>query len=300
MDQLLQRLRRLQASQEGALYTPRYGAEVYGVALEKRTASDCYDWDGRKRGGDAAHPFVVFQYTLAGQGCYAEGQTVTRILPQTVFLAVVPSDSRYYLPPDSPEWVFCWLIIRHPYVVQRLMQRIASVGPIMQLDPSSMVLARVVQLLEGIYDGTFHDVFAEELALFHFLIEYERLAHSLSYAPDVREQLLQNVRSYVLQTLWKPIEVEQLARRYGMSRSHFSHYFKRNTGLSPAQFVMQVRLEEATQRLLQSDLTLEVIARETGFANANHFCKVFRRHMYLSPGEFRRQMRPFSRPGSRP
>jgi len=58
-----------------------------------------------------------------------------------------------------------------------------------------------------------------------------------------------------------------------MSRSHFSHYFKSATGMSPANFVTQIRLEEASRRLIQSDQKLSVIAKETGFADANHFAK---------------------------
>ena len=294
MEQLMRTLQNLHAGWAplaGRPFAPRYGAEVYGVALETRNVPQQYYWDGDKRSSDASHPFVVFQYTLAGWGCYAEGHTVTRILPQMAFVALVPSDSRYYLPPESNNWPFCWLIIRHPYVVSRIVQRISSIGSVFQLAPSSMLMARAVQLLEGIYYGTFHDAFAEEQALFDFLIEFERVAYHLTYSQAEREGLLQDVRSYVLQTLREPIEVEQIATNYGMSRSHFSHHFKRTTGIAPAQFIVQVRLEEATHRLLHSTLTLEEIADETGFANANHFCKVFRRHFHLSPGEFRRQMR---------
>jgi AraC-like DNA-binding protein len=55
--------------------------------------------------------------------------------------------------------------------------------------------------------------------------------------------------------------------------------------------VQQVRLEEATRRLLHTDQTVAMIAQATGFANPNHFCRVFRQHFHLSPGAFRQQMR---------
>lgn len=73
--------------------------------------------------------------------------------------------------------------------------------------------------------------------------------------------------------------------------THFSHYFRAVTGLPPARFVTQIRLEEVTRCLLETNHTLETIAAATGFADAKHLCKVFRRHYHLSPGAFRRQMR---------
>jgi len=87
------------------------------------------------------------------------------------------------------------------------------------------------------------------------------------------------------------VAVTDLAQLSGMSRSHFSHSFRAATGMAPAQFIRQIRLEEATRRLLHTEQPIEAIARATGFANANHFCKVFRQRFHLSPGAFRRQMR---------
>lgn len=272
-------------------FAPRYGAEVYGAAFETRTIPSQYSWDSLKRTCAPTHPFIVFQYTLAGWGCFTEGTTVHKMLPEMVFSAVVPSDSRYYLPPESPTWSFSWLIIRHPYIVSRIVKIHDTIGPVFHLPAESMLIARMVQLLEGIFGDTFLDVFAEEQALFDFLIEYERYAFHLRYSQHERDSVLRDVRSFVLQKLARPIEIEELADSFQMSRSRFSHYFKNTTGIAPAQFVIQVRLEEVTERLLNSEMTLEEIASETGFANANHFCKVFRRHFHLSPGEFRRQMR---------
>ena len=298
MEHLMYTLQRLHASWAPHVrpFAPRFGAEVYGVAMETRTVSDQYHWHSLKRSSDPAHPFIVFQYTLSGWGCYAEGETVHKITPRMAFTALVPSDSRYYLPPESPHWTFCWLIILHPYIVHRVTQRLESVGAVLHLTPGSMLIARVLQLLEGTYSETFHDTFAEEQALFDFLVEYERVAYHIRYSQNERDRLLNEVRALVLECLQQPIEVERIAARYEMSRSHFSHHFKSKTGLAPAQFVTQVRLEEAVQRLLHSSLNLEEIACATGFANANHFCKVFRRHYHQSPGAFRHQMHVMAQP----
>jgi len=62
--------------------------------------------------------------------------------------------------------------------------------------------------------------------------------------------------------------------------------FKAKTGISPAAFVTEVRLKEAL-KLLRTPAKLEDVAAQTGFADANHFCKVFRRHFHTSPGAYR-------------
>lgn len=75
-----------------------------------------------------------------------------------------------------------------------------------------------------------------------------------------------------------------------MSRSHFSHHFRARTGLTPARFMMEVRVQEAARMLQATHVPLKQIADEWGFANVNHFGKVFRRFQYASPAAYRRSV----------
>jgi AraC-like DNA-binding protein len=238
-------------------------------SLETRLPSDNYSWDGMKRGGDPQHPTVLFQYTLDGWGSYETQGIVYRLKPGTAFITLIPSEHHYYLPAASSSWTFFWLMIQHPYLVSRIAQRQKECGPVFSADEYSPLLQRAL-----------------EQALFAFFWEYERLMRSKNRSIDAAERLLDSVRNYVLSSLQRPVSVEEIARHKGMSRSHFSHYFKQTTGFTPIQFIQRIRLEEATRLLLQTNDSIA-----TGFANANHFCKVFRQRFHLSPGLFRRQMR---------
>jgi AraC-like DNA-binding protein len=102
---------------------------------------------------------------------------------------------------------------------------------------------------------------------------------------------LEEVRSRIVASLPATLAVDALADAYGMSRSHFSHFFRARTGLSPARFATEVRIHEATRRLLDTRATVKQIADACGFANANHFCKVFRRFQHLSPAAYRQAIR---------
>lgn len=265
--------------------------QYLSAGLEVHTAGAAYHWDGLRRRVDPSHPYVVFQYTLAGWGIYEENGVAQRLLPGGAFAALVPSAHVYRLPPDSPGWTFFWVMFNHPYVIARIAQIKAKAGAVTAMAADGLAVARLVRLFEGVCQGGFRDEWAQEQALFEFLWEYERHEHTRLYAPSSRELLLANVRQEVMAGLDSTPDVAHLARSRGMSRSHFSHHFRAVTGVPPAQFITQVRLEEVVCRLLETDHTLEAIAAATGFADANHLCKVFRRHYHLSPGAFRRQMK---------
>lgn len=260
------------------------------AGVETRRVPREYYWDGMKRGGDPKHPYVVFQYSLDGWGYYEEGDAKTRIEPGSAFIAVVPTEHRYYLPAESTHWSFLYLIFRDPYVVERLTQASVLIGHYAEFGLDTAIGARMLSLFEGIIADKLRDEFEEEMLQFEFMVEFSRFAYHTAYPQSQREKLLNDLQSHILTHITDTITVTDLADRAGMSRTHYSHYFKSATGLSPASFIRSVRLEEAVRMMLQTDYTLEHIACETGFAGANDLCKIFRRQFHTSPTAFRRQM----------
>jgi AraC-like DNA-binding protein len=265
-------------------------ATSFFTGLETRTQPSSYYWDGLKRGGDPAFPRLLFQYTLDGYGYYCEEGTTYKLTPKKAFITIIPSEHHYYIPREAPSWTYFWLILEHPYVVNRMALQKKMVGPVLTIEPENRFVLQAVKLFEHSYRKTFRDNFVTELALFEFLLEYERFAQHLVYEPLSRENLLEETRQFVMSNLKRPVDVTELAALKNMTRSHYSHYFKDTTGMSPARFIQKVRLEEVTRKLVETKFKLEDVARLCGYANANHLCKVFQRELHISPGEFRRQM----------
>jgi len=132
------------------------------------------------------------------------------------------------------------------------------------------------------------DVFEVELAVFEFVMAYERLARQLSDPSYESESLLNAVRTIVLANPKQPLNVKALAAKYGMSRTRFSHFFRERTGQTPARVVTQTRIQEATRMMRQGTASLKEIAEVCGFANVNHFNQVFHRFQYITPGAYRK------------
>lgn len=159
------------------------------------------------------------------------------------------------------------------------------------MTPASALTSNVMRLVRGAFEKDFRDRYEVERALFEFLLSYERLAHELSDPEGERERLLEALRTRILATPRRPPSVDQVAADRGMSRSHFSHYFHARTGLTPARFMTEVRIQEAARGLLATNRPLKQIAGEWGFTNVNHFGKVFRRFLHASPAVYRRSLR---------
>lgn len=98
------------------------------------------------------------------------------------------------------------------------------------------------------------------------------------------------VLDFVAANYGRSILVEDLAREAALSTSHFAQLFKRTIGLSPMQFVMAFRVEQARKRLAERDTPMIDIAMSCGFADQAHFSRTFKQVVGESPSKYRARL----------
>jgi len=287
--QLERSLRRLDSGREDRGRGRILRGQYYS-GLQTQSATGTYRWDGRRRRSNPNRPFLVFQYTLSGCGRFEIPGNAWELLPGSAFLAIVPGDHHYYLPADSTHWTFFFLLIRHPYVIERIRTRQMNSDPAFELPASEELIRLSHDLFADDCRHGFADPWVEELKLLEWMLAFERFAGRSAEPQEAGRELLAHVRSFLRRSPLQSIGVDQLAADLGMSRSNYSHRFKKETGQSPAAYLTALRLESVCQRLRFSKDKLDVIAHDCGFADANHLCKVFRRHLHTTPASFRRQL----------
>lgn len=80
---------------------------------------------------------------------------------------------------------------------------------------------------------------------------------------------------------------EEMARQLGFSVTHFIHLFQAETGMTPHQYGIHLRMEQAKAMLLESDRSISWIAHACGYQDELYFSRIFRKKNGLSPSEFR-------------
>lgn len=84
-----------------------------------------------------------------------------------------------------------------------------------------------------------------------------------------------------------PVTLQQLADAAGYSSFYFCKLFKQVTGLTPLQYMVRFRLEQAKKQMLTTDEPLESIMLETGFRNYGYFWRTFKAVYGDSPQNYR-------------
>lgn len=102
-------------------------------------------------------------------------------------------------------------------------------------------------------------------------------------------QELEQVLAYVLEHYAERVRIEELAGLVHLSVSQFERKFKALFRMTPQQYLLRVRINAASQALVQTDRSIASIADETGFYDQSSFTKQFVKHTGLTPRAYRRK-----------
>jgi len=106
--------------------------------------------------------------------------------------------------------------------------------------------------------------------------------------PFVEEtSVVAQVQQHVLTNLSGDLGLAELAALARMSRRNFSRVFRRDAGVTPAEFVESARVDAARARLERDGAPLKTVAYECGFRDARHLREAFTRRLGVSPSQYR-------------
>jgi len=120
-----------------------------------------------------------------------------------------------------------------------------------------------------------------------------KLAESSGHSPvgTVYSACVRQAFSLLNAHIQQPISHSELAQSCRVSYSTLRTLFIRETGTTPGQYHLALRLEEARRQLAQTERPITEIAAQTGFCNQKHFSAMFKRKTGVSPMTCRRQIR---------
>ncbi|WP_017317808.1 helix-turn-helix domain-containing protein [Mastigocladopsis repens] len=95
---------------------------------------------------------------------------------------------------------------------------------------------------------------------------------------------------YINDNLENELTLAQLASVVQMSPYHFARLFKKSTGFTPHQYVMNCRIERAKILLAEKKLSVVEICEYVGFRSPSHFIALFRKHTSMTPKAYRNQL----------
>ncbi len=98
---------------------------------------------------------------------------------------------------------------------------------------------------------------------------------------------LRRAKEFIVENLEEDLSLTEIAAAADLSQYHFARAFRKSTGFTPQQYLMQQRIERAKQLLAKDDLPIVEISLRTGFKTQSHFTTLFRKFTKLTPKTWR-------------
>ena len=106
-----------------------------------------------------------------------------------------------------------------------------------------------------------------------------------SCVPECRQEI-EKACEFIRQHLHKRIDLDQICRYAGLSKSTLLRAFTKSKGITPYRYLETIRINEA-KALLGKGMQPIDAAMQTGFSDQSHFTNYFNRFIGLAPGVYR-------------
>jgi AraC-like DNA-binding protein len=242
--------------------------------------------------GHAVGPGIKEVYKIhfihQGKGFVRVGEREYPLSAGQAFL-IYPHHLSYYEADKEEPWVYSWV----GFYGAQVLPILARTG----LSPDMPVFPMDMQLMPGLYEKLTEMLSdAEGGGLRLQATMYELMSAIVGVIPLEARQgyRLGKQDAYVHQSMefihshyGEYISVRQMAANLGLDRKYLSVIFKQALGVPPQQYLLQYRMDKASELLGKGKYTVGEVARSVGYPDALQFSKMFKRVKGVPPTQFK-------------
>ncbi|OMD98372.1 hypothetical protein BSK54_23170 [Paenibacillus odorifer] len=139
------------------------------------------------------------------------------------------------------------------------------------------------ELQNGGAKGKIYSDSLSNMLIIHLLQHYSSVIPQHSNSKTPANQEIFQVIQFMRERLEDEIQLTDLATMANMSQSHFIRIFKQQTGYTPHNYLIRLRIERSKFLIRSGKIGLKEIASQVGFADQGHFTRLFKRETGLTP-----------------
>ena len=105
----------------------------------------------------------------------------------------------------------------------------------------------------------------------------------------IRDRRIQAVIKFMKANLQRRVSLDEFAAVANLSKSHFMHLFKTETGVPPGEYLIRLRIEKARDLLTVGSFSVKEVMALVGYGAKTNFAHLFKRYYGFPPSEYRRR-----------
>ena len=226
--------------------------------------------------GPTSRQYYLLHYVFSGKGTLQAGGKKFEVTKGQIFIIHPFEMVRYYVDKDDP-WHYAWVGFELSFENEQL-----GDNYVIDLPQSEHIFNAIKNTMSVESDKTLY-VCGKIYELISMLQTPETITRSCV------ERHVEQAKQYIDINFRNPISIEQIAEDLNINRSYFSTIFRRCLGKSPQQYLIDVRMENAAELIVNYGYKASDAAQSSGYEDIFNFSKMFKQRFGVSPSQYKRQ-----------
>ena len=274
----------------------KWGLTVSTVGYEEIAPGDSYPTRGHADGyyfnceeGRELNEYQLL-YITEGEGLFRSKHVKETPLREGDMFLLCPDERHSYHPRQETGWKSYWIGFKGRNMDERVKEGFLSVEkPIYHVGYSS----EIEQLYKQAYETAVNEPpFAQQMMagiVNHMVGVMYALERSIELNKNyTHRDMIDRARMRIREALESNLTIQQIAEEMSVSYSNFRKLFKEYTGLSPAVYQQDLKLQRAKELLSTTNMSVKEIAYRLNFDSPDYFSAKFKIKTGRKPSEMRK------------
>lgn len=238
--------------------------------------------------GPAIRSQYLIHYIIDGEGSYTVNNTTYKLKKNQGFL-ICPNMLTYYEADKTNPWTYMWIgfngIKAQTYLNYA---NLNEENPIFEYSKDDCLKNYIFEMFK-LKEMDHSTELKLEGLLYFFMSKLVETRKSTSNQKSYKntELYLEKSIEFIENNYSHNIKVNDIAKYIGINRSYLTNIFKKNLNVSPQEFLVNYKIDKASELLKNTGLSIKSIAASVGYSDPLTFSKIFKKIVGDNPKSYR-------------
>ena len=255
--------------------------KIYYCGTEECDGGNCW--------GPALKDHYKLHYIHSGKGLLRVGEKTYQLSAGQCFL-ICPDVITYFEADTDEPWTYYWVAFNGVNAKSYLSRAQLSLeNPTITCHKDEEILKCSEDMFQGSQKSHSGDLrLLSSLYLFFSILLDERENENIKKSNFHNNYYISKSIEWLEANYSRNISVAEISQYIGLNRKYFSKIFKDEVGMSPQNFLIQLRFDRACELMKNQELSIGQISRSVGYEDQLLFSKVFKKFKGQSPISYRK------------
>lgn len=264
------------------MYKSNSDLSLYSAGYEECASGYSY--------GPKIRSYHLIHFVLHGKGELHINEHIFQLSAGDIF--IIPAGKvSYYQASTTDPWCYAWISflgISSQVYLSQLMTSTDDVYIIHNID--TVKYKEQIFNIIALQDASTSSYFQANSVLFHIM---SMLFQDINFEESSwgKNSVVDEIKYYLDINYAEKLKLKDVARSFGIHPNYLTRIFHNKYGVSPKQYLINLKLKKAQRLLTTTELSVSVIASSLGFDDQLAFSKIFKKDLNVSPTTFRKESR---------